>query len=186
MAVFIDKDGTLVEDIPYNVKPGLIRFNPGAGMGLKKLKDHGFLLVLISNQSGVARGYFRESALEAVKQRIQELLQESGCQMDAFYFCPHHPDGVVTKYAISCPCRKPEPGMLLKAAKDLDIDLARSWMIGDILNDVEAGNSAGCKTILIDNGNETEWHRSEKRKPTATAAGISDAAEIILHEPAWA
>lgn len=181
-AIFIDKDGTLIHDIPYNVDPSLIQFTVGALEGLTKLRKQGYMIILVSNQSGIARGYFTENALENVKTKIQEMMRSAGIQIDAFYFCPHHPDGVVHKYAVSCDCRKPKPGMLLRAAEEYKIDLSQSWLIGDILNDVEAGNVAGCKTILIDNGNETEWVVSERRKPTATVRDLREAAEVIIHE----
>jgi len=180
-AVFIDKDGTLIEDIPYNVDPGVVKFTVGAVNALKKLKRSGYLLILVSNQSGIAHGYFDEPALENMKFNLQEKLRLSNIELDAFYFCPHHPKGKIPKYAIVCECRKPKSGMILDAAKSHNIDLSRSWMIGDILNDVEAGNTAGCQTILIDNGNETEWLTSPMRTPTATAPDLGVAAEKIIH-----
>lgn len=181
-AIFIDKDGTLIEDIPYNVDPARIRFADGATDGLRKLKDRGYLLIMVSNQSGIAHGYFAEDALQKLKDELQRILTVSGIPFDAFFFCPHHPDGKVKAYSRICECRKPKPGMLLNAAQRFDIDPAASWMIGDILNDVEAGNQAGCKTILIDNGNETEWVLSGKRKPTFTALNLKEAAELIINQ----
>ena len=103
-----------------------------------------------------------------------------GIYLDAFYYCPHHPDGIVSGYDQECDCRKPEPGLLRKAADDMDIDLSRSWMIGDILNDVEAGNKAGCKSILINNGNETEWKPGSNRIPEYFAKDLADAAKFIV------
>lgn len=182
-AIFIDKDGTLIEDVPYNVNPELVRFATGAIEGLKGLKDKGYLLIMISNQSGVARGYFSEDALEQLKVKLQEMLSKSGVRFDDLLFCPHHPDGTVSRYSVVCECRKPKPGMILQAAKKFNIDLRESWMIGDILHDVEAGNKAGCRTILIDNGNETEWFLSPDRQPTAIAATFNEAASIIIREP---
>jgi len=179
-AIFIDKDGTLIENIPYNVDPSLITLTAGAACGIKRLVDNGYILVMISNQAGVAFGYFTIDALKGVIQRIQELLLMAGTAIHDFYFCPHHPDGSVPEYAVTCTCRKPSPGMIVKAALDLQIDLNRSWMIGDILHDVEAGNRAGCRTILINNGNETEWQDAESRKPNFIACNINEAADIIL------
>ena len=181
-AIFVDKDGTLVEDIPYNVDPGMIRLTHRVIEGLKKLRKQGFMIIVVSNQSGIARGYFKTIALEKVEMKIQKMMRPSEVRIDAFYFCPHHPEGVVDEYAIDCECRKPKPGMLLKAAEKHNIDLSRSWMIGDILNDIEAGNAAGCKSILIDNGNETEWRMSEQRKPAAIVRDLGEAAEVIIHE----
>lgn len=179
-AVFIDKDGTLIDNVPYNVDPGLIRLSRRAGEALALLKRHGFLLFVVSNQSGVARGYFSESAVKGVKMRLAELLTEYGVALDDFYYCPHHPQGSVEEYACPCDCRKPMPGMLLAAARGHGVDLQRSWMVGDILDDVEAGHRAGCRSILIDNGNETEWETSPLRRPDHKVADMREAADIII------
>jgi len=155
-AVFLDKDGTLIPDIPYNVEPDLITLNNGVIEGLLALQAH-FNLFVVSNQSGVAKGVFGMEALEKVKSRLITLLVNSGINIADFYFCPHDPTGIVKLYSVECQCRKPRAGMLLKAARDYNLDLSRCWMIGDILNDVEAGKTAGCRSVLIDNGNETKW-----------------------------
>ncbi len=178
-AVFLDKDGTLIEDVPYNVDPARIRLMPGAAPGLRQLHAAGYLLIVVSNQSGVARGYFPEEALAGVRQRLTELLAEVGVPLAGFYYCPHHPAGQVSRYAWPCDCRKPLPGLLLRAASDFRIDLGRSWLIGDILDDVEAGRRAGCRTILLDNGHETEWVFSSKRTPDQVAADLAEAADLI-------
>ena len=186
-AIFLDKDGTLIPDIPYNVNPDLITLQPGVIEGLKLLKEEGYLFVVISNQAGVARGYFKFDELEKVEQKLNLLFNKEGIEIEGYYFCPHHPLGTIAEYTTSCNCRKPEPGMILKAAKDLRIDTARSWMIGDILNDVEAGNRAGCKTVLLDLGYETEWVKGNFRTPTFVAAGFLQAARYIcntVNEPA--
>ncbi|HEY9880585.1 MAG TPA: HAD family hydrolase [Leptolyngbyaceae cyanobacterium] len=177
-AVFLDKDGTLIENVPYNVDPALIRLYPETCSGLRRLHEAGYLLIVITNQSGVARGYFSEAAIAPVEAHLRQVL---GVPLAGFYHCPHHPDGSVAQYAIDCTCRKPEPGMLLQAAADLNIDLAQSWLIGDILNDVEAGRRAGCRTILIGNGNETEWVLTPERIPHHTVSNLDQAADSILH-----
>jgi len=181
-AVFIDKDGTLIPNIPYNIDPERITIEDKTIEGLRLLKDEGFLFIVISNQSGIAKGYFKEMDLEHVWNKISALLQRHEITIDAFYYCPHEPNGTVEQYAVECDCRKPLPGMILKAASQLKIDLSQSWMIGDILNDVEAGNRAGCSTILIDNGNETEWQMSEERTPAFIAGNILEAAVHIKME----
>ena len=178
-AVFLDKDGTLIEDVPYNVDPALMRFLPGTAAGLRALHAAGFRLIVVSNQSGVARGYFPEAALAAVEARLRALFAEAGVPLAGFYYCPHHPDGSVPEYAVSCLCRKPFPGLIVRAAREHGIDRARSWLIGDILHDVEAGHRAGCRAILIANGNETVWELSPARTPDALAADLAEAAEII-------
>jgi histidinol-phosphate phosphatase family protein len=178
--VFIDKDGTLIEDIPYNVDPALIELAPGASQGLVLLARAGYSLVIVSNQSGVARGLFRETALQAVEERLCELLEEIGVWLAGFYYCPHHPHGQVGRYSIICECRKPAPGMLLAAAAEIDLDLSRSWLLGDILDDIEAGRRAGCRTVLIDNGHETEWRLGPDRVPHFVAPDFAAAARQVL------
>ena len=180
-AVFLDKDGTLVEDVPYNVDPARIRLAPGAAEALPLLARAGCPLFVVTNQSGVARGYFPETALAAVEARLRELLGEVGVALTGVYHCPHAPDGFGPA-AIRCACRKPEPGMLLAAARDHSLDLARSWFVGDILDDVAAGRAAGCRTILIDNGNETEWVDGADRRPDHVAPDLAEAARIIVAE----
>lgn len=178
-AVFIDKDGTLIEDVPYNVDPDRIQLTTGAEQGLQLLHAAQYELIVITNQSGVARGYFLEEALVAVEERLRQLLIAFKVPLAGFYYCPHHPQGVVPGYATNCSCRKPEPGLLIRAAATHDIDLTQSWFIGDILNDVEAGRSAGCKTVLVDNGNETEWQLSPQRLPHHIVANLAEAAQVI-------
>jgi len=181
-AVFIDKDGTLIPNIPYNINPDRITIDDETIEGLKLLKEEKFLLVVISNQAGVAKGYFEEKNLENVWNKISELLQKHQVNIDAFYYCPHEPNGTIKEYAVECDCRKPLPGMILKAASEFKIDLSRSWMIGDILNDVEAGKRAGCSTVLIDNGNETEWRMNEVRTPDFIAENFLEASSRIKLE----
>ena len=148
-ALFLDKDNTLIPDIPYNVDPALITLTPGAGEALQRLQAQGFALVVVTNQSGVARGYFDEAAVDGVYARLQDLLREYSVHLDGFFYCPHHPAGTVTAYARQCACRKPQPGLILKAARTLNLDLSRSWMIGDIAADIHAGRRAGCNTVLF-------------------------------------
>jgi len=178
-AVFLDKDGTLIPDIPYNVNVDLIELEEATIEGLKQMKEEGFLLIVISNQAGIAKGYFTKEAVEKVKEKIAYLLQPHHIKIDGFYYCPHHPQGTVKEYAIECNCRKPLPGLLLQAASDFAVNLQQSWMIGDILHDVEAGKRAGCRTILLDSGNETEWQMNEWRTPDFTAKDLEEAATII-------
>jgi D-glycero-D-manno-heptose 1,7-bisphosphate phosphatase len=179
-AIFLDKDGTLIENVHYNVNPDRIRLLPYAAEALSSLQKNNFMLIVISNQSGVALGYFTEAALLTVNKRIRQLLEQGSVSLEAFYYCTHHTSGTVPLYAKKCNCRKPAPGMLIQASRDYDIDLRKSWMIGDILDDVEAGNRAGCKTILIDNGNETEWRISSDRIPDFIAKDLKHAAQFII------
>jgi histidinol-phosphate phosphatase family protein len=175
-AVFIDKDGTLVPDIAYNVDPERICLTPGAGPALRRLQAQGFGLVVITNQPGIGEGRFPAAALTRVRARIEALLARHGVTLDGFYFCPHAPRAG----AAPCACRKPAPGLIQRAAAELDIDLASSWMVGDILHDVEAGRRAGCRTALIDCGNETEWELTQWRLPDLVAASLETAARLIV------
>ncbi|MDQ1834693.1 D-glycero-alpha-D-manno-heptose-1,7-bisphosphate 7-phosphatase [Massilia scottii] len=181
-AIFLDKDGTLVDDVPYNAEPRRITLCSGAGAALRLLARCDYRLFVISNQDGIAHGYFGEAAMDCVERRLADLLFREQLSLDGFYYCPHHPDGKVQAYALHCTCRKPMPGMLLRAAREHGIDLRASWMVGDILHDVEAGNRAGCRTLLIDKGNETEWQLGPHRVPTRIATDLYGAAVMIVND----
>lgn len=172
-----------MENVPYNVDPAQVRLAAGACSGLSLLRAAGYLLIVVSNQSGVARGYFGEEALQAVEARLRALLAAGSVELDGLYYCPHHPDGRVAEYRRDCACRKPKAGLLRRAAAEHGIDLERSWLVGDILDDVEAGRRAGCRTVLLDNGNETEWVLTPERMPDLTAADLNGAARAILGTP---
>lgn len=172
-AVFLDKDGTLVDDVPFNVDPARITLAPHAGAALRLLRDAGYEFFVISNQSGVAQGRFSLAALQDVREALNAMLAAEGIAVRDFYWCPHAPED-------GCACRKPLPGLLHRAAQDHDIALHESWMVGDILNDVEAGQRAGCRSVLIDNGNETEWKSGAMRQPHAVAGDLLQAARAIL------
>jgi D-glycero-D-manno-heptose 1,7-bisphosphate phosphatase len=179
-AIFLDKDGTLIDDIPYNVEPRHMTLCGGAGAALRLLARHDYRFFVVSNQDGIAAGRFGEDAMPAVGERLAQLLSGEQVALAAFYYCPHHPRGVLAHYAFACSCRKPQPGMLLRAAREHDIDLRASWMIGDILHDVEAGNRAGCRSILLDKGSETEWRLGPRRMPTRMAPDLLAAARLIV------
>ncbi|WP_432712348.1 D-glycero-alpha-D-manno-heptose-1,7-bisphosphate 7-phosphatase [Pedobacter sp.] len=180
-AIFLDKDGTLIPDVPYNVDPAKISLSAEAVEGLQKLQQSGFLLFVISNQAGVAMGYFKETALQPVEVKLQSLMGANNLHLSGFYWCPHHPEALLSSYRIDCNCRKPKPGLIQKAAAAHGIDLSQSWMIGDILNDIEASHRAGCRAVLIENGNETEWKMNELRLPDVIANNINQAADNILN-----
>ena len=181
--VFLDKDGTLVENLPYNADPSRMRLVERAGAALRLLHEAGFAFVVVSNQSGIARGFFTEESMRPLSQRLEEMLAAEGVPLTAFYYCPHHPDGSVPEYSLHCTCRKPAPGLLWLAAETHGLSLRESWLIGDILDDVEAGNRAGCRTVLLDNGGETEWALTPLRRPGHLAADLYEAAWTVLaHE----
>jgi histidinol-phosphate phosphatase family protein len=176
-AVFLDKDGTLVENVPYNVDPARLRFTPHALEGLRLLVAHGWRLIVVSNQPGLAYGLFQRAELMRLRAALAERMAEGGAPLTDFYCCPHAPAG---PKAAGCLCRKPAPGLLRQAARRHALDLAQCWMIGDILDDVEAGARAGCRSILLDVGNETEWRLSPLRTPHARAADLLEAARLIV------
>jgi len=181
-AIFLDKDGTLIEDVPYNTDPAKVRLLPGVGEALRMLQDADYKLFIVSNQPGIGLGYFTSRELESAVNRVYELLAAAAVYPLAFYFCPHAAanDGFPSRFP--CKCRKPQPGLLRRAAKDFAISLTDSWMIGDILHDVEAGKRAGCRTILLDNGNETEWLFNEYREPDHILPDMEKAARTILEK----
>jgi len=176
-AVFIDKDGTLVHDVPYNADPALSRFTPHAMKALRLLHERGFALVVVTNQPGLGTGRFALDAFINLRDDIERRVRaEASVALTGFYFCPHAPGPLGEPL---CACRKPEPGLLTRAAEEHGLDLARSWMVGDILNDVEAGRRAGCRAVLLDVGNETEWKMSPLRCPHARCVHLLDAARYI-------
>ena len=151
-AVFLDKDGTLVHGLPHGTDPDRLELLPRVGEGLRQLQDAGYLLIVVSNEPGVALGRFPASALTLVEARIDELLAPYGVVISGYFWCIHHPPGARVVGATACTCRKPRPGLLLDAAGTQGIALDQSWMIGDILDDVEAGVRAGCRAVLVDRG----------------------------------
>jgi D-glycero-D-manno-heptose 1,7-bisphosphate phosphatase len=148
-AVFLDRDGTLTEPRHYPSRPEDLVLAAGVGPWLRRLRRAGAALVVITNQSGLARGLFTRAELASMHSHLRGLLARHAVTLDGVYVCPHHPDGSVEELAVTCRCRKPRPGMLLRAAEELDIDLRRSWMVGDFLSDVGAGRNAGCRTALV-------------------------------------
>lgn len=181
-AIFLDTDGTLIDQLSCSIEPRRITLCDGAGPALRLLAGLDYRFFLVSNQDGVARGELDEAAVQAVEHRLTDLLFREQVVLDGFYYCPHHPEGSVAAFSIACTCRKPMPGLLLQAAQEHDIDLHASWMIGDGLNDVEAGNRAGCRTLLIDNGNEAEWRLGPRRIPTRIGPDLYAAAVLIVAE----
>ncbi len=178
-AIFLDRDGTLVHARHYPSLPEHLLLYDGLGPGLRALQAAGFKLVVVTNQSGIARGYFSEDDLGRMHEHLSRGLDELGVQIDGIYYCPHHPDGEIASLAICCDCRKPQPGMVHRAAADLDIDPHASWFVGDILDDVEAGNRAGCRTILVDIGSES-LPASAIRTPDFIARDSVHALAIIM------
>lgn len=171
-AIFLDRDGTINEDRGYLGNPNQVRILPGVADALALLKEKGWLLVVISNQSGIGRGYYGHEDLHTVQNRIEAELKTYGIIFDGCYFCPHDPKD-------KCTCRKPEPGLLLQAAAEMDLDLKRSWMIGDKLSDIIAGERAGCHPILIEVNQISNSHQEIPEGVTFQPDLLSAARHIV-------
>lgn len=151
-AVFLDRDGTIIEETEYLSRREEVRILPGAARAILELNHRGYLAVVVTNQSAVARGLLSPADLEQIHQFLGGQLAAQGARVDAFYYCPHHPDAVDPQFRVRCECRKPQPGMVLRAAAELDISLDASYLIGDRLRDMEAGHRAGCRSVLVRTG----------------------------------
>lgn len=181
-AVFLDRDGVLIEDSHYVSSTQEVRMIPGAAEAVAALNAAGWVVVVVTNQSGVARGFFTEDTVADVHAHIVARLAECGAKVDAFHHCPHHVDGTVEAFTLDCDCRKPKPGMLRRAAADLGIDLEGSWMVGDRPTDLEAGAAAGCRTVLVRTGygSKVNVDGIDRAKVNLTAV-VHDLPEAITH-----
>lgn len=180
-AVFLDRDGTINEEKDYLHRIEDFVFIPGAPEAIRRLRDAGFLMIVVTNQSGVARGYFSREDVDRLHEHIQRELAKIGTAIDAFYLCPHHPEKGKGEFKVDCDCRKGRPGMLLQAAAEHGIDLAASWMIGDKRADLEAGRAAGCQSLLVRTGyGEEELAQGAGALSAAVVDDLSAAADYIL------
>jgi D-glycero-D-manno-heptose 1,7-bisphosphate phosphatase len=166
-AVFLDRDGTIIEDSGFVHEPGKVKLLPGAAQAIKQLNDHGFLVVVVSNQSGIARGLYTVAEYMAVQRRLSELLQAHGAHLDGAYFCPHHP-----RFSGPCECRKPGLKLFYEAMSALDLDAAQSWWVGDRLTDVQPAAPLGGQAILVATG-EGNLHQGQAR-----ALGVTVVADL--------
>jgi D-glycero-D-manno-heptose 1,7-bisphosphate phosphatase len=186
-AVFVDRDGVINELVPDPVsgrpesplRPADVRLVPGAAAALRRLADAGWPLVGVSNQPGAAKGFVAVKEIQAVQARVLELLAAEHARLDAFELCLHHPQGVVPELTGSCDCRKPAPGMLLQAARQLRLDLTASWMVGDTDADVAAGRAAGSRTVLIAHP-DSAHKRSGGARPDAKVRNLAAAVSVIV------
>jgi D-glycero-D-manno-heptose 1,7-bisphosphate phosphatase len=178
-AIFLDRDDTLIEDPGYINNPEQVKLLDGAAEALVELKALGYKLIVVSNQSAVARGIVTEKVIGEIHERLKQLLAEKNAYLDGIYYCPYHPEGVVRKYRRESDWRKPNPGMLLAAAEEVDIDLTQSWMIGNSSSDIEAGFRVGCRTILINRSTDYKQLKPDEPKPDCKAVNIKEAANII-------
>jgi D,D-heptose 1,7-bisphosphate phosphatase len=185
-AIFLDRDGTIIEDPGYLSDPEQIKLLPGAELAIKSLRQAGYAIVIITNQSGVARGMLTEEKLATIHKTLKAKLADKQAPVDAIYYCPYHPEGTVAEFARESDQRKPAPGMLLTAAAEMGLDLAGSWMVGDSPRDVSAGQRAGCRTVRILHPDtrppELKSPDQEEFQPDATVRNLVEAARIILRE----
>lgn len=178
-AIFLDRDGVIIDDVHYLSVPEQIRLIPGSAEAIASLNRAGWPVIVVTNQAGVARGLFTPADVDRVHRRLSELLARHGAAIDAYYFCPHYPEAIVPEYRKACDCRKPNPGMLRKAAAERGLDLMRSWMVGDRESDLQAGAAVGARTILVRTGlgAEADAHRLDRvsLRLELVAANLADA-----------
>jgi D-glycero-D-manno-heptose 1,7-bisphosphate phosphatase len=179
-AVFVDRDGTINREVNYLSSPEQLELLPGTVEGLRRLRAAGFKLVVVTNQAGVARGYFGEDDVHCIHRRLEEMLATGGAGVDAFYYCPHHPDGK-GDYRKLCPNRKPGTGMFQRAAADLGIDLAHSFIVGDNVTDLIPGGPLGCRTVLV----RTGYGQSMLDKGALSGLSVSHVAADLLGAANW-
>lgn len=183
-AVFLDRDGTINEQMGYINHLSRFVLLPGAAQAVRLLNERGIPAVVVTNQSGLARGYFPPSLLDAVHAEMKRRLAAEGARLDGIYVCPHHPEAKVAQYRQSCGCRKPLPGLLEQAAADLHLDLARSFMVGDRWSDLECGVRAGAAPVLVLTGygqGELEHIGPQKKiQPAVIAGNLLEAAEKVI------
>jgi len=158
-ALFLDRDGTLIKEKGYLCDPGELELLPGVVEGLKATQKMGFKLVVVSNQSGVARGLFPESQVLEINLSLEKIFLEQGVEIDRFYYCPHHPRASIPAYRGLCTCRKPRPGQVYRAKRELGLDLSRSFLIGDKISDVETARAAKVKSILLLTGAKSRYEK---------------------------
>lgn len=171
--LILDRDGVIIEEEHYLGDPGRVRLIPGVAAAIARVNALGWPVVVASNQAGVARGFFSEAKVGEVNRRVAELLSAGGAAVRAWYHCPHHPTEGIGAYRVECACRKPAPGMLLAAARDLGLNLARGWMVGDKLSDLAAGARAGCRTWLVRTGYGA-GEEAALDAPKTNCAGVAD------------
>ncbi|MDO8561318.1 MAG: HAD family hydrolase [bacterium] len=181
-AVFLDRDGVINEEVEYLHDPKDLRLIPGVAGAIRVLNEHSIPVIVITNQAGVARGYYPESQIEVLHSALGKMLETEGAHIDRFYYCPHHPEGK-GEYRKVCDCRKPQPGLLHQAAKDMGLNLKNCVLVGDKASDIGAGATAGCRTILVMTGyGKKEWASwKEDFKPTYAASDLQNAVGRLLN-----
>jgi D-glycero-D-manno-heptose 1,7-bisphosphate phosphatase len=176
-AVFLDRDGTINAEVDYLCEPGQLQLLPGVDLAIARLVEHGYLTLVVTNQSGVARGKLTEEKLDQIHARLEELLAPAGASLDGVYYCPHHPDFGVEPLRQPCDCRKPLPGLFQQACLDHEIDLASSWAVGDSPRDLEAAAAMGVPGLLVESGKPIT---DELRRTHQVVPDLPAAVDVIL------
>lgn len=186
-AIFLDRDGTINEEVGYLDSPDRLVIFPSTFEAVRLINQSGLKAIVVTNQAGVARGLFDEDLVEKIHAALREVLRQKGAFIDAFYYCPHHPTEGAPPYRQTCDCRKPAPGLFLQAARELNLDLSASWMIGDRYNDIEAAHRAGAKGILVKTGygaaalsGEGPDTETPAGRPDLIADNVLEAVRLIL------
>ncbi|WP_292369173.1 D-glycero-beta-D-manno-heptose 1,7-bisphosphate 7-phosphatase [Methanoregula sp. UBA64] len=181
-AVFLDRDGVINQDPPhYAHRIDQLIVIKGSGIAIKMLNDAGFMVIVVTNQSGVAKGMYEEADIRNFNNEMMRRLGNDNARIDAIYYCPHHPDAVVQKYRIECECRKPKPGLLLEAGMKFGIDFSASFLVGDKWSDVEAGRQVGCRTSLVMTGHGyQEYVNNQDNTVDYVATDLLDAVENFI------
>lgn len=185
-AVFIDRDGTISEEVGYVNHPSRFHLFPYAADAVRLLNDNGWLAIVITNQAGVARGYFDEQMVQTVHKELETALQAGGARLDGIYYCAHHPSAGEPPYRLDCDCRKPRPGLIHKAAKHFNVDLSQSWMVGDRYSDIELARNAGVSSALVLTGyGRGEWEHQRDgwtHEPDVVEDDLLEAVRTIVNQ----
>jgi len=179
-ACFLDRDGVLIEEVNYLSSPDQVNVLPETIKALQLLKNNNYKIIVITNQAGVARGFFTEDSISKVHSEIDRQLKKYKLQVDHYYYCPHHPDGSVKKYAINCNCRKPMPGMILQAVKDYNLNLNNSFLVGDKMSDLLAAENSGCQGILVETGYGKEHKKEAVTRGFSVFSNIEQVVRFLL------
>jgi D-glycero-D-manno-heptose 1,7-bisphosphate phosphatase len=181
IGLFLDRDGTINEEVDYLSSPHQVRLIPRAAQAIREANNLGITVIIVSNQSGIARGIFTEHDLKEVNTTLHDMLEREHAHIDAHYYCPHLPEGTISQYNIDCGCRKPNTGMLERAQKEFNIDLAKSFVIGDKISDIQTGNNAGSRSILVLTGHGKDQVNLVREQNVSVEYIANDLYDAVQH-----
>ena len=186
IGIFLDRDGTISEEVGYVDMVEKFSIYSFSSKAIKRLNDLGVKVIIVTNQAGIAKGLYTEETLHSIHEKMREILKKEGARIDAVYYCPHHPEGKIDSYRLDCNCRKPKNGLLLKASRELNLNLKDCFIVGDKIRDIKAGNSLGIKSILVLTGYGKEdletINSNDSEKPDFVTENLLEASEIICNE----